>query len=109
MARTLAFEELKHMTVAELRDIAAGLPQEAVKGYTQLNKEHLLKVICGALHIDMHAHHVVVGVNKADIKAQIRQLKKERDHAIDVGNHEELHVIRRRMHHLKRELHKATV
>ena len=109
MARTLAFEELKHMTVAELRDIAAGLPHEAVKGHTQMNKEHLLKAICVALHIDMHAHHEVVGVDKSDIKAQIRQLKKERDHAIDVGDHAQLHVIRRRMHHLKRELHKATV
>ena len=109
MARTLTFEELKHKTVAELRDVAASLPQDVVKGFTQMNKEHLLKAICGAMHIEMHAHHEIVCVNKSDIKAQIRQLKKERDHAIDVGNHEELHVIRRRMHHLKRELHKATV
>jgi hypothetical protein len=109
MARTLAFEELKHMTVAELRDIASGMPQETLKGYTQMNKEHLLRAICTALHIDMHAHHEVVGVNKMEIKAQIRQLKRTRDEAIEAGNHEELHVIRRRMHHLKRELHKATV
>ncbi len=109
MARTLAFEELKHKTVAELRDIAAGLPQDLVKGYTQLNKEHLLKALCDVLHVEMHAHHEVVGVDKSDIKTQIRQLKKERNHAIDVHDHAELHAIRRRMHHLKRELHKATV
>ena len=33
------FEELKKKTVAELREIAAGIGDEAVKGYTQLNKE----------------------------------------------------------------------
>jgi len=109
MARTLAFEELKHMTVTELREIAAGMPQEALKGHTQMNKEHLLKAICQALNIDMHAHHEVVGVNKAEIKAQIRQLKKRRDETIEAGDRDELHVIRRRIHHLNRELRKAAV
>ena len=109
MARPLTFEELKHMTVTELRDVAAGLPNEELKGHTQMNKDHLLKAICRALKIDMHAHHEVVGVNKSDIKAQVRQLKKQRDELIEKGDHEQLHVVRRQMHHLKRELHKATV
>ena len=109
MAQKLAFEELKHKTVIELREIAAGMPQEALKGHTQMNKEHLLKAICHALNIEMHAHHEVVGVNKSEIKAQIRQLKKQREETIDAGDHDQLHMIRRRIHHLKRELHKATV
>jgi hypothetical protein len=109
MARTLAFEELKHMTVVELRQIASGMPHDTLKGHTQMNKEHLLKAICDALKIDMHAHHEVVGVNKADIKAQIRQLKKQREQLIETGDRDDLHMIRRRIHHLKRELHKATV
>ena len=109
MARTIAFEELKHKTVIELREIAAGMPHEALKGHTQMNKEHLLKAICQALNIDMHAHHEVVGVNKSEIKAQIHQLKKQREQMIGAGDHEQLHAIRRRIHHLKRELHKATV
>ncbi len=109
MARTLTFEELKHMTVTDLRDVAAGMPNEELKGHTQMNKDHLLKAICRALKIDMHAHHEVVGVNKGDIKAQLRQLKKQRDEVIEKGDHEELHVVRRKMHHLKRELNKATV
>jgi hypothetical protein len=109
MAGTLTFEELKHMTVTGLREIAAGLPNEALKGHTQMNKDHLLKAICHALKIDMHAHHEVVGLNKADIKAQIHELKKKRDELIAAGDHEALHVVRRRMHHLKREMHKATV
>ena len=62
------FEELKKKTVAELREIAAGVDHEAVKGYSQLNKEHLLAAMCKALGIDMHAHKKVVAGNKADIK-----------------------------------------
>ncbi len=109
MAGTLTFEELKHKTVTELREIAAGMPNDALKGHTQMNKEHLLKAICHALKIEMHAHHEVVGVNKMDIKAQIHQLVKKRDELIEAGDHEGLHMVRRRIHHLKRELHKATV
>jgi hypothetical protein len=32
-----AYEELKHKTVAQLREIAAGIERDAVKGHTQLN------------------------------------------------------------------------
>ena len=39
------FNELKHMNVSQLRDIAKGIEHEAVQGYTQLNKEHLLEAI----------------------------------------------------------------
>ncbi len=109
MAQALTFEELKHKTVADLRAIAVGLSHEAVKGHTQMNKEHLLKALCAALGLDMHAHHHVEGVNKADIKAHIRQLKKRRDELMEAHDQDALHAIRRRMHHLKRELHKATV
>ncbi len=109
MAQTLTFDELKRMKITELREMAAGMPNEALKGHTQMNKEHLLKAICEILKVDMHVHHEVVGINKAEIKAQIRQLKKQRDEMIEAGDHESLHAIRRRMHHLKREMHKATV
>jgi hypothetical protein len=34
------YEELKKKTVAELREIAKGLHDDAVQGYTQMNKEH---------------------------------------------------------------------
>ncbi len=111
MVGTLTFEELKHKTVTELREIAAPLGEqhEALKGHTQMNKEHLLKAICQALKIDMHAHHEVVGIDKTAIKVQLRQLKKRREEMIETGDHEQLHAIRRQMHHLQRELHKATV
>ncbi len=106
---TYAYEELKGKTVAELREIASGLEHEAVKGYTQLNKDHLLAALCTALGIDAHEHHHVVGVDKAGIKAQIRELKKQRDVALAAGNHGELCGLLRRIHNLKRGIRRATV
>ena len=74
--------ELKHKTLAELRDIAKDIEHEAVQGYTQLNKEHLVVALCKALNIDMHEHHEVVGVDKVAIKLRIKALKAKRDAAL---------------------------
>jgi Rho termination factor, N-terminal domain len=106
MAHT--FEELKHKTVAELRDIAKGIEHEAVQGYTQMNKGHLLVAISKALGIQ-HEHHDVVGVDKAGIKARIRELKTKRQAALEAHDHAELKTVRRTIHRLKRQIHKATV
>jgi hypothetical protein len=103
------FENLKKMTVAQLREIAAGIEHEAVKGFSQLNKEHLLKALCAALNISMHQEHHVEGIDKAGIKAKIHQLKIKRDEFINAHDHKNLKSVRRRIHWLKRELHKATV
>jgi len=102
------FEELKGKTVAELRDIAAGLHEDAVKGYTQLHKEHLLELLCKALHLPTHAHHDVVGIDKTAVKQQIRELKKKRDEAIGAHDGDQLKRIRRRIHRLKRNIHSHT-
>jgi hypothetical protein len=48
----MTYEDLKKKTVAELRDVAKGLTHDAVQGYTQMNKEHLLPAICKALGIE---------------------------------------------------------
>jgi hypothetical protein len=102
------FEQLKHKTVAELRDIAKGNEHEALQGYTQLNKDHLLVALSKALGIQ-HEHHDVVGVDKAAIKAQIREVKKKRDEALTAHDRAQLKVARRTIHRLKRRIHKATV
>ena len=102
------YEQLKHMTVAELREIAKGDEKEVVQGYTQLNKEHLVVALARALGIQ-HEHHDVVGVDKAAIKSRIRELKQKREAAIAAHDHAELKVVRRTIHRLKRRIHKATV
>ena len=103
------FEQLKHTTLAQLREIAASIDHEAVQGYTQLNKEHLIPAICKALNIEMHEHHQVVGLNKAEIKAKIKELKSKRDAALAAHDHAQLKLIRRQIHRVKRTIHKATV
>ena len=102
------FEGLKHQTVADLREIAKGIEHEAVQGYTQMNKDHLLVAISKALGIK-HEHHDVVGVDKASIKARIKDLKKKRDEALATHDRNQLKVVRRTIHRLKRQIHKATV
>ncbi|SRR2546429_4500812 len=104
----VTFEQLRHKTVAELREMAKGIEHEAVQGYTQLNKEHLLIAISKALGIQ-HEHHNVIGVDKAAIKSRIKELKKKRDDAIAAHDHAQLKTVRRTMHRLKRQIHKATV
>jgi len=103
------YEELKHMTVAGLRDLAKDLDHEAVEGYTQLNKEHLIPALCKAYGIDTHEHHDVVGLDKKPIKDKIRQLKVQRQAALDAHDHAKLKSVRRRIHHLKRRIRAATV
>ncbi len=102
------YEELKHKTVAELREIARDIEHETVQGYTQLNKEHLLVAISNALGLQ-HEHHDVVGVDKASIKARMRELKTKRASALAAHDHAQLKVVRRTLHRLKRRIHKATV
>lgn len=103
------YEELKHKTVVELRDIAKDIEHEAVKGATQMNKDHLLKALCAALGIEAHAHHEVVGINKAAIKARIRELKKRRDEILASKDLGELHDVLRQIHAFKRRIRRATI
>jgi hypothetical protein len=103
------YEELKHKTVAELRDIAKGIEHEAVQGYSQLNKDHLLVALCKALGIDTHAHHHAVGIDKAAIKTQIRGLKAKRDEILASKEREGLKPVLRQIHSLKRTIKRATV
>src|SRR5437867_13257925 len=101
-------QELRHKTLAELREIAKGIEHEAVQGYTQLNKEHLVVAICKALHIDIHEHHEVVGIDKAAIKSRIKALKTKRDAALAAHDHAGLKETRRRIHRRTRQIQKAT-
>lgn len=101
------YQDLKKKTVNDLREIAKGI--EGIHGFTQMNKEHLLKVICDALKIDMREHHVAKVQNKADIKKQIQFLKKKRDDMNNTHDGKNLRFTLDAIHSLKRKLHKAAV
>jgi uncharacterized protein YpiB (UPF0302 family) len=98
------YEELKGKTVVELRDIAKDIQNDAVKGYSQMNKEHLLPAVCKALGVDTHGHHMADGIDKAGIKAKIRMLKQQRDEALEAHDGDRLKNIRRQVHHYTREI-----
>ena len=104
----LTYEQLRHKTLAELREMAKGSGNEIVQGYTQMNKEHLVVALSKALGIQ-HEHHSAVGIDKSSIKARIRELKTQREAALASHDHAQLKVVRRSIHRLKRRIHKATV
>lgn len=104
MAHT--YGELKKMTVAQLREVAVA---EGIEGSSQMNKEHVLEVICKKLNIDMHVHHRVVGIDKSAIKAQIKKLKKERDQFLQDKKSDEVRKVRKQIKKLKKKLRSAVV
>ncbi len=104
-----SYDQLKTMNASQLREIAKDIEHDAVHGYTTMHKEHLVTAICEALGLDCHEHHKVVGIDKKSIKQQIRELKAERDKALDAHDSKELKRVRREIHHLKNKLRRAMV
>lgn len=102
MAHT--YEELKKKTVAELRELAKGIQHDAVQGYTQMNKDHLLPAVCKALGIDAHEHHAAVAAEKGAIKARMREIKTACEQARAAGDHQRLQKLRRQYHALNHSL-----
>jgi len=99
------YHELKAKTIQELREIAKGVEnQDAVQGYSQLNKEHLLPALCKALGIDTREHHEATGIDKPAIKAKIRELKTKRSEALEAHDHDALKNVRRQLHRLNRQI-----
>jgi len=109
MAHT--YEELHKMTVAELREVAKGIEHEAVQGFTQMNKEHLLPAICNALGIEIqkHPHHEATGIDKAKLKEEMKKLKAERAKAVEAHDAARLKALRRQYHRLNRRIRSASV
>jgi DNA-binding IclR family transcriptional regulator len=103
------YHELKEKNITQLRDIAKDLQHEAVQGYTQLNKEHLLVAVCTALNVPLHEHHDAAGIDKAALKAKMRALKKDRVAALEAGDSEKLKAVRRNIHSLNRQIKKHLV
>jgi protein-arginine kinase activator protein McsA len=95
------YEQLKDMTVANLREIAKDI-QPAIEGYTTMHKDHLLPAMCKSLGI--HIHHAAQGAEKTRIKATITKLKARREEAMGKGDHAQLALAKDQIHTLKRRL-----
>ena len=99
------YHDLKEKTIQELRDVAKGVEnQDAVQGYSQLNKDHLLPALCKALGIDTHEHHAVTGIDKPAIKAKMRELRTQRAAALEAHDSVALKSVRRQIHRLNRQI-----
>lgn len=96
------YHDLKAKTIQELRDIAKDVHHDAVQGFSQMNKEHLLPVLAKALGI--HEHHDVVGIDKPAIKVKMRELKQQRQAALEAHDPVALKSIRRQIHHYNRQI-----
>lgn len=107
MAHT--YEELRKKTVAQLREIAKADDHESLRGYSTMHKADLLHAICQVYGVEEHVHHEVVGVDKTRVKATIRELKKQRDAALEAHDAAQLKHVRKRIRRLKRQIRKATV
>jgi len=99
------YHELRAKTIDELREIAKNAPnQDAVQGFSQMNKDHLLPALCKALGIEAHDHRDVVGIDKPAIKAKMRELKTARAAAIEAHDADKLKSVRRHIHSLNRQI-----
>jgi protein-arginine kinase activator protein McsA len=103
------YHDLKHKKLVDLKEIAKEIEHEAVQGYTQMNKDHLLEAICKALNIDMFEHHVATGLEKTGIKTRIKALKDDREKAIEAKDYKKLKSIRKQIKRLKKKLRRASV
>ena len=95
-------EQLKGLTVAQLREIALGIHDDALEGFSTMHKEQLLPILCKVLNIP--THHIAVGSQKEQMKAAIRKLKADRKAAETSGKLAALPDIRHQIHLLKHKL-----
>jgi hypothetical protein len=100
---------LKHKTVARLREIAAGIEHDAVKGRTRLNRGRLITAICKALNVETFRRNHAEGADASVMKSRIKELKKQRDGALSTHDHARLKAVRREIRSLKVKLRRASV
>jgi hypothetical protein len=98
------YHDLKSKKVTELRELAKTTENEELKGAQQMNKDHLLPILCKALGIDMHAHHHAVGIDKPALKAKIKSLKAQRADALAKHDYDLLKNVRRQIHRINRDI-----
>jgi hypothetical protein len=104
---THTYDELKKKTVDELRDIAKDIQSEEVRGFSTMHKSELLPAICKALNIEVKKV-VIEQSAKQKLKAQLREIEKKRDKAMEEKNYKKLAACRDGIHNLKRMMRKPT-
>jgi protein-arginine kinase activator protein McsA len=101
---SFTYEQLKEMTVVQLREIAQGLRKdhEELEGYATKHKEQLLPMLCKVLGV--HTHHAAKGEAKTHLKMQIHRLRAKRDEMLKANKKDQLPTIHHQIHVLKHKL-----
>lgn len=95
------WHELEKMKVDDLRALAK--EKLSLEGVTGLHKDDLVAKLAEAFGIP-RPHKVVEGAEKGDLKARIRELKRQREQALGARDQSELARVRREIHRLKGRL-----
>ena len=101
------WHDLHKKRVADLRDMMKE-HYPTRQGIMSMKKDDLVAELAEAIGIEA-PHKVVVGIDKAAVKAKIQEHKELRKQALDAGDHDQLKFQRRKIHRLKRQLRKAMV
>lgn len=99
----MEFHELQKTRVSDLREMMKQHCPEVV-GVVGLKKEQLIDALAEKLGIEKPHKHVAMGLGKRKIKAEIRQLKVQRQAALQAKDAVELRKFRRQIHLRKRRL-----
>jgi hypothetical protein len=103
------YHELEKLTVVKLREMAKEHPE--LTDTTGMKKEDLISTLAGKLGIEMveggKAPAIAGSADRVKIKAQIRELKKQRAEALKDKSREQLRVTRKQLHRMRRKLRKA--
>lgn len=95
---------LSKKKVDELRKMAKDVP--GVVAVSGTPKQELVETMAKHLGIE-RPRKVVVGIDKASVKAEIRSLKKDRDKALSDKDSDALKKVRKELHKRKRVLRRA--
>jgi hypothetical protein len=101
---SFTYEQLKEMTVVQLREVAQGLRpgHDELEGYATKHKEQLLPILCKVLGV--HTHAAAKGEQKTHVKMQIHKLQAKRNEALKAGKKDQLPTIHHQIHVLKHRL-----
>ena len=97
------YHDLQKTRVADLREMVKERMPE-VEGVIGKKKDELVDLLAEHLGIEKPHKHVAAGLGKRRIKARIRELKVQRQAALEAGDHAELKKQRRLIHREKRKL-----
>ncbi len=102
--KPLTYHDLEKLTVGKLREMAK--EYDDLTGVIAMSKEQLVDELARRKGIEI-PHKVVVGMDKAAVKARIKELKGVRDEAIAAKDYERLRRVRRKIHRLRHQLRRS--